>query len=93
MKTFLLHAESEADRDALSKVLLNHFENGLFERFKINYIEERDFTRIEISDSVTMGMLKGFISEVPDGHRMAQTLVTGVDESEYDWQQALFNAD
>lgn len=37
-------------------------------------------------------MMKDFISEVPDGHRMIQTLATDIDEADYDWREIYFSS-
>ncbi|HEC9537425.1 TPA: hypothetical protein R4F10_004245 [Salmonella enterica subsp. enterica serovar Poona] len=92
MKSFFLHAEVEDDREMLASVLFRHFENDLFKHFAMTYIIEKDFTRIDISDNVTFEMMKDFISEVPDGHRMIQTLATDIDEADYDWRQIYFSS-
>ncbi|SUI39624.1 Uncharacterised protein [Salmonella enterica subsp. enterica] len=86
MKTFFLHAEIQEDREILSSVLERHFDSGLFKQFSITYNQDRDFSRIDISDNVSIEMMKNFISEVPEGHRMLQTLATNIEESEYNWQ-------
>ena len=90
MKYFFLHAEVEDDREMLGSVLSRHFENGLFKHFALTYIAEKDFTRIEISDNITFEMMKSFISEVPDGHRMIQTLATDIDQADYNWRDFYF---
>lgn len=90
MKTFFLHAEIESDREALASVLTQHFKLGLFRHFSVIYNEEKDFTRIDISDNVTIQMMKAFISEVEDGHRMLQTLATDIDEADYNWRDFYF---
>lgn len=92
MKSFFLHAEVEDDREMLASVLSRHFENDLFKHFAMTYIIEKDFTRIDISDNVTFEMMKDFISEVPDGHRMIQTLATDIDETDYDWREIYFSS-
>lgn len=92
MKSFFLHAEVEDDREMLASVLSRHFDNDLFKHFAMTYISEKDFTRIDISDNVTFEMMKEFISEVPDGHRMIQTLATDIDEADYDWREIYFSA-
>lgn len=92
MKTYFLHAEVEDDREMLASVLSRHFENDLFKSFSMFYIAEKDFTRINISDNVTFEMMKDFISEVPDGHRMIQTLATDIDEADYDWRKIYFSS-
>ncbi len=56
------------------------------------YIAEKDFTRVGISDNVTFEMMKAFISEVPDGHRMIQILATDIDEADYDWREIYFSS-
>ncbi len=58
----------------------------------MTYIAEKDFTRIDISDNVTFEMMKSFISEVPDGHRMIQTLATDIDEVDYEWREIYFSS-
>ncbi|EHJ0757048.1 hypothetical protein J5L86_004171 [Salmonella enterica] len=90
MKSFFLHAEVEADREFLYSVLKKHFDNGLFHQFLITYLEKKDCSRIDISDNVTIEMMKGFISEVPDGNRMLQTLATNIDEADYNWRDFYF---
>lgn len=92
MKSFFLHAEVEDDREMLASVLSRHFENDLFKHFSMIYIVEKDFTRIDISDNVSFEMMKDFISEVPDGHRMIQTLATDIDEADYDWRKLYFSS-
>ncbi|ECN1504097.1 hypothetical protein [Salmonella enterica] len=92
MKSFFLHAEVEDDREMLASVLSRYFENDLFKHFAMTYIIEKDFTRIDISDNVTFEMMKDFISEVPDGHRMIQTLATDIDEADYDWREIYFSS-
>ncbi|ENE4240317.1 hypothetical protein ABNH60_003530 [Salmonella enterica] len=92
MKSFFLHAEVEDDRVMLASVLSRHFDNDLFKHFAMTYIAEKDFTRIDISDNVTFEMMKDFISEVPDGHRMIQTLATDIDEADYDWREIYFSS-
>lgn len=90
MKSFFLHAEVEDDREFLCSVLQRNFDNGLFQHFLVTYLEEKDCTRIDISDNVTIEMMKGFISEVPEGHRMLQTLATDIDEADYNWRDFYF---
>ncbi|MDE7590831.1 hypothetical protein NVR66_14440 [Enterobacter bugandensis] len=93
MQSFFLHAEVEDDREMLASVLSRHFENGQFNHFTITYIPEKDFTKIVISDNVTFEMMKRYISEVPDGHRMIQTLATDIDEADYNWREIYFSSD
>ncbi|MBD3699162.1 hypothetical protein IE982_23235 [Enterobacter hormaechei] len=90
MKTFFLHAEVENDRELLLSVLIEKFQNGLFKHFEIKYITDEDYTRIDISDNVTIEMMQCFISELPDGHRMLQTLATDIDQSDYNWRNKYF---
>ncbi|HDT4958154.1 TPA: hypothetical protein QHR58_003727 [Enterobacter kobei] len=92
MKSFFLHAEVEDDREMLASVLSRYLENGQFNHFSITYIPEKDFTKIIISDNVTFEMMKRFISEVPDGHRMIQTLATNIDEADYNWRDIYFSS-
>ncbi|EGO6968538.1 hypothetical protein MM742_004150 [Salmonella enterica] len=92
MKFFFLHAEVEDDREMLASVLSRHFENNLIKNFAMTYIIEKDFTRVDIYDNVTFEMMKDFISEVPDGHRMIQTLATDIDEADYDWREIYFSS-
>lgn len=65
----------------LGSVLSRHFENDLFKYFAMTYIAKEDFTRIDISDNITFEMMKSFISEVPDGHRM---------QADYNWRDIYF---
>ncbi|EFF0326473.1 hypothetical protein RSM67_001682 [Enterobacter roggenkampii] len=90
MKTFFLHAEIEDDREFLLSVLTEKFHNGYFKHFEITYIADDDYTRIDISDNVTIEMMQCFISEVPDGHRMLQTLASDIEESDYNWRNKYF---
>lgn len=90
MNTFFLHAEIESDREALASVLAQHFKLGHFQHFSVIYNEEKDFTRINISANVTLEMMKAFISEVEDGHRMLQTLATDINEDDYNWRDFYF---
>jgi len=90
MKTYFLHSEVESDREHLQSILSQHFINGVFKHFCITYIEEKDFIRIDISDNISFEMMRTFISKVPDGHRMLQTLATNIDESEYNWRDYYF---
>ena len=88
--SFFLHAEVETDREILTSILERNFKDGLFQRFTITYVEDKDFTRIDISDNVTIEMMRDFIAEVPDGHRMLQTLATGIEQADYDWQEIYY---
>ncbi len=90
MKTFFLHAEIESDREALASVLAQNVKCGLFQHFSVIYNEDKDFTQVNISDNVTLEMMKAFISEVEDGHRMLQTLATDIDEADYNWRDFYF---
>ena len=90
MKAFFLHAECEEDREALTSILTRNFKNDVFKQFSVIYIEENDFTRIDISDNVSIEIMKSFISEVPDGHRMLQTLATNIEQDKYDWRDFYF---
>lgn len=90
MKSFFLHAEVEDDREMLLSVLSRYFKNGLFKHFSMTYIAEKDFTRIDISDNVTFEMMKSFILEEPDGHRMIQTLATDIEQDDYNWRDIYF---
>lgn len=87
-----LHAEYEEDREALISILKSKFQNDVFKNVSVTYIEEKDFTRIDISDNVSIEMMKSFISEVPDGHRMLQTLATNIEQDEYDWRDFYFSS-
>lgn len=92
MKSFFLHAEVENDREMLAAVLSRHFDNGQFNHFSITYIAEKDFTKIDISENFAFEIMKKFISEVPDGHRMIQTLATDIDEVDYNWREIYFSS-
>lgn len=87
MKTFLLCAEVQEDKEILTSVLKNHFDSGLFKQCSIAYEKMGYLIRIDISDNVTIEMMNGFISEVPEGHRILQVLATNFKESEYNWRE------
>ena len=41
----------------------------------------------EYGDTFSYGDMLATIAEVPDGHRMAQTLATDIDINDYDWEK------
>ncbi|UAN65845.1 hypothetical protein [Serratia sp. JSRIV006] len=87
MKTFLVYTEDLRGRETLTSILKKHFNNGIFEQLSIAYENERNFIRIDLSDNVTIEMMKFFISEVPEGHQMHQILATNFKESELNWRE------
>lgn len=93
MKSFFLNAGVGEDIVILETVLLRSCEKGLFKDYFITYIPEGGSTRIDISENVSLEMMKTLISEFPDGHRMMETLTENIDQSDYNWKDVMMKAD